>query len=428
MATVAATVTYPIARTYLAPAPVPQGLVSNLGGLVTGCLKGIGSVPYVKEAAYATGLILTVFVARRSRKVREAVDDGVWRLKERIGMKMIEKPSGKVNSIIPESIRDNSHELETAMPKIQVKVGKVVDGEFVVFGSAVRIADAIVVPAHVIISASDDNGNVWLKGSQSVIRFSSESFELIETDLMARNTQSEEFSRIGMPHVRLAECLGEKGEFVSVCGIAGKGTVGRLKHDPTSFGKVMYSGTTMPGYSGAPYTIGNAVSGIHCWGGKINGGYSASYVKVLVQKQLGRVDETEIWLMEKFQKKCFKKADIKFNPGNDEAWIRYEGKYHLVSGETFRKARGFDYLEDFENHDSTRVGESVISGESNSLTLPGASGNVSDPGQLELLAIKQLTRQLQQLMEKQKKNLKPSAEPLKLEPSTSGLLSEQKRK
>lgn len=408
------------------PAPAPVVVKATLGG-VAAAAKGAIRVPYVKEVIISAASIATVLAVMRVRRVRRCVEDSVLGLKERVGLKMREVPSVRAKEIVPESIRAESSEDVAAMPKVQVKIGHVKDGVFVVFGSAVRIADAMVVPEHVLMAAKDPEDFIYAKGSQGALRINVNGFETIETDLAAKHLTPEEFSKIGMPQARLAENLPIHGEFVSVCGVSGNGTVGKLIHDRTTFGKVCYSGTTMPGYSGSPYMKGNSVIGMHCWGGKINGGYSASYVKVLVKRLAKQTFESsESWLLEQFAKNVIPKKDIRFDPGNDEAWLRHNGAYHIVSGDIFRKAKGLDYI-GWDDADSMVVNESVRhSGESRFLKSPGASGDVNQPGALDHAAIKALMTQLTSYMKKQAKN---RDSPVSLQPgtSTAGLLSEPRQ-
>lgn len=414
-------------KTVLSSVPAPTITERALGG-VREMICGASSIPYLTEGGVLLLGATATAILWKNRKVRACVEDSVLGLKERMGFKLQEKPSPRINHIISESIRTDSSENDAIAPKVQVKVGSIKDGVFVVYGSAVRICDAVVVPAHVITSASDADGNVWFKGSQGSLKIHVDGFNCIETDLYARSLGPEEFSRIGMPQVKLAECLPPTGEFISIVGVQSKGTVGKLVHDNSVFGKVVYSGTTMPGYSGAPYMKGNAVVGIHCWGGKVNGGYSASYVKVLIQRMLKQVCEaSEDWLADKFARNSIKKTDIRFEPGNDEAWIRYNGQYHIVSGDVFRKARGFDYL-GYDDSDSMRVEEALMnSGESKSLKNPGASGDVTQSGDIEQLVTNSLTKMLEKFTHKQLRDLKNSVALSKAEPNTNGLLSEPKR-
>nr|UCS96392.1 MAG: hypothetical protein 1 [Riboviria sp.] len=408
-----------------APAPGVARVV--LGGTISAA-KGAVSVPYVKEALISVASIAAVVAVMRVRRVRKCVEDSVWGLKERMGVKLREQASTSAREIIPESIRADSSETAAAMPKVQVKIGQKRDGVFIVYGSAVRIADAMVVPEHVLVAAKDEDDCVYAKGSQGSIRISVKGFDIIETDLSARSLTPEEFSKIGMPQVRLAENLPLSGEFVSVCGVSDAGTVGKLVHDRTTFGKVCYSGTTMPGYSGAPYMKGGSVIGIHCWGGKTNGGYSASYVKVLVKRMAKQTYETsEGWLLEQFAKNIIPREDIRFDPGNDEAWLRHNGSYHIVTGTAFRKAKGLDYI-GWDDADSMRIDEAFRhSGESKSLKNPGASGDVNQPGVLDQAAIKALMFQLTSYMKKQAKLTKDT--PVSSQPgtSTTGLLSVPKQ-
>lgn len=383
-----------------------------------------------KWVALAGGVLTAGAAYYTSRKIRGCVKDRVMQLKEKVGLQLREQVSPRMNQVVTESLRDNSQEISQTTPKIQIKVGKVVRGSLEVYGSAIRILDCLVMPSHVLTDATDTDNCVVVKGSQGTLRLNAEDFIMLETDLVMRVCSPSEFSRIGMPVVSLYENISARGELVSIVGVQKKGTVGTLQHDPTAFGKVCYLGSTTNGYSGAPYMKGTQVAGVHCWGGRVNGGYSASFIKVLIHRALKHTPESsEDWLQKVFKGKKLDRHSVHFNAGNDEAIIRYNGQYHLIDGDTFRKSRGFDFIDGtYGDEDSQRVEESLRhSGESKSLMQPGASGNSNEPGQWELLVTNLVTKTLSQLTNGQVKRARASAQSSNSQASTSGLHSVQQQ-
>lgn len=422
---------------YTSSTGVMQEVVPTWKAVLTGGIDTAVQVAATNRAAQgvaAAGAVIAVgcgyFFRRR---IRTAVKDHVMNLREKLGLKLVEKPALGIDQIQFESVRQNSVEMVLDLPKGQIKVGRVEKDEFLLCGSTIRILDFMVMPAHVMNSARED-GFIYVKGNQGSLRIDVQDFVSLDTDLVARRCIESEFSRVGMPQVSLFERLPDNGDLVSISGVLGKGTVGVLRHDLSSFGKVVYEGTTNNGYSGAPYVKGTQVAGIHCWGGKTNGGYSASYVKVLLQSILHQrpegADDTSQFLQKCFTNKRFKKNDIRFEPGNDEAYVRYAGQYHIIPGDVFRRCRGFDFLEDvYDNSDSMRVEEALRhSGEEKSLTAPGASGIVEKPGQSVSSQTTELIQMLQGLSNAQHKNIRSLLISSKQGANSSGLIPEQKQK
>nr|UJG28014.1 VP1 [Ulaatai Melophagus solemo-like virus] len=407
--------------------PVVQWLKDRIGGLPKPKLTKSQTALAVLGSVATVGTIAYVIVQRR--RVKQSCDGYVVQLKEKLGIKVKEIPSKTVTKpVYGESFRHNSPEQATFRPKCQVLVGRVSNGDFMVFGSAIRIWDSLVTPTHVVMDASDGDDFVWVKGSQGVISINVNDFIELDTDIAMVNLTATQFSKIGCPQASINEAIPNSGEFVSICGVQGKGTVGKLVHDHTTFGKVCYSGTTMPGYSGSPYMKGTMVVGVHCWGGQVNGGYSASYIKTLIMSiNRCRYEATEDWLLKVFSSGKMSKSDVYLVGGNDEARIRYNGQYHVIDGDVFRKAKGMDFLDDsYNDNESTRVINESASGESLSLNQPGDLGNVSQPGVLESLVREMLTKELSSLTTSKFRTLRKRTS--SNEPTTSaGLLSQEKR-
>lgn len=58
-------------------------------------------------------------------------------------------------------------------------------------------------------------------------------------------------------------------------------SIGRLKMATDIFGSVVYDGSTKPGFSGAPYVVGEVVYGMHLGGAAVNMGYDAEYLRIM---------------------------------------------------------------------------------------------------------------------------------------------------
>lgn len=118
----------------------------------------------------------------------------------------------------------------------------------------------------------------------------------------------------------------------------GKNTIGMVE-DMSAFGLVSYTGTTLNGYSGAPYYFGNAVFGIHCGSASgCNFGVEASYLDFAFQddsslSQSSCDEDTWDWIEKKLTEGD--KMQWRTHPGNAEMiLVKYKGRYIEVDTDT----------------------------------------------------------------------------------------------
>nr|QXV86557.1 hypothetical protein [Solemoviridae sp.] len=112
-------------------------------------------------------------------------------------------------------------------------------------------------------------------------------------------------------------------------------SMGILQNKPEiAFGFVQYDGSTLHGFSGAPYTNGQKVMGIHIQGGSAgNFGYSASFL-VSKMRRISRPESSE-W--EAFERALSQASqdEVSWDRGLDETEIRVGGRYFLFDNEEF---------------------------------------------------------------------------------------------
>lgn len=100
-----------------------------------------------------------------------------------------------------------------------------------------------------------------------------------------------------------------------------------------SFGFVSYGGSTVNGFSGTPYYVGNTIYGMHVGGGTENLGYEAAYLDVLSKKGL---ESSEDYLVDLVQKKRkYKYERSPFDP--DEFRVVIGDKYFIVDSDTLER-------------------------------------------------------------------------------------------
>lgn len=282
---------------------------------------------------------------------------------------------------ILESRRAGSDETEMTPYKGQCQIGTFEGSKFVVTGAALRFAhNYLVGPDHVLgaskLYARGKQGRVLLDGKERIP---------LATDLVAIQLSEVEFSTIGISEIRIG--VSEKAVYAQVVGPLGRGTTGKLYDDNSCFGRLIYDGTTLPGYSGSAYSSGPFCYGMHQCGGQVNGGFSASFIWCLLRMHLGRRDEdTADHLMNEFRKG----HGIYWSTSHtdpDEVMVRINGKYEYHSIDTMYDVFGKDWMEkpelrkrgrDFQDFRDVEFESAPLSGEVKDLK-SGVSGILENP-------------------------------------------------
>lgn len=322
-----------------------------------------------------------------------------------------------------ESRRPGSEENSMTTPRCQAVVAYKAEGRMVVVGNVIRFdRNFIVGPDHVLGGPVSDVK--YVKGSQAWVSLEGKERIFLDTDLVAIQMTEKELSTIGVAVCKIAT-LPDVGILAQVVGPESKGTVGVLKHDSRLFGRVVYEGTTLAGYSGAAYLTGNGVLGIHQAGGAVNSGYSASYVWNLLLLELGlKLESSEDWLLGQF--KHSKKLEWRNCAAPDEVLVRVNGQYARVEKDSMYRAFGPDWQanEKFENRPSDirftygpEIPESAVAnfvsnaqangaGEANGSKRPGVSSLLEDTQEPERPSHLSLWNEYKQLSPQQRKKFR----------------------
>lgn len=112
-------------------------------------------------------------------------------------------------------------------------------------------------------------------------------------------------------------------------------SMGILKPDQeTAYGFVSYSGSTLAGFSGGPYTNGSRILGVHLGGGTAgNYGYSASFLMSKL-KLINKLESSEWEAFERALSKA-RKEDIEYYRGLDSTQIYVAGRFFEFENEEF---------------------------------------------------------------------------------------------
>lgn len=122
------------------------------------------------------------------------------------------------------------------------------------------------------------------------------------------------------------------------------------------FGRVVYTGSTRPGFSGAPYVTGtDMVLGMHTNGGRMNTGYSITYMLSILDMHTRPEDDTPKFHLRNALKKA-RSSDVDFvmvAPG--EYQVRVGNRYHFIEEDLFNQVSDeYGHFFDQEQHPKRR--------------------------------------------------------------------------
>lgn len=302
----------------------------------------------------------------------------------------------------PESARAGSVETALTSPEGQVAVGYVTAGHFDCLGGAIRYGSWLVGPDHVL---SEVGGDVMMiRGKQGTVPIVGKERVSLCTDMVAIRLTDTEWSSTGVKSAKLGYL--ENSMLASICGPGGKGTTGSIRND-NILGLLEYSGTTLAGYSGCGYFVGNQCMGIHQRGGQVNGGVALAYIDMLLQAVDGVKQESDYLI--RFLKSG-RKFRFRTSPGDpSELEIEAGGKYvtksyddvaEMIGNENLQQALGSGYYQSGKRFDHTNVPgvpESSVFPKSGSGGLSSLRNEQKPLGPVEL---QELTRLLMGLSKK----------------------------
>lgn len=275
-----------------------------------------------------------------------------WRAKPITVVESVDLYKGNVM----ESRRDGSIEKNLSRPRFQFTVGTFDGNKYVVHGNGIRLDNWLIMPDHVYSSAPEAFVKVSGKSGYLDLKTLELPYRMVDTDVLVLDCNEHEsiLSMMGLTKPVIQHEVPENGMYVSIVGPLGKGTTGNLRWQPNSFGVVEYDGTTLSGYSGAAYTKGDKLVGMHSFGGRVNGGFSISYLYATIKYEMGILDEdTAEFLISQFRMGNRIIEDKNFH-SLDETRVSIKGRVHIMQRKNMYKAFGKDYNSSVEQRSFKR--------------------------------------------------------------------------
>lgn len=397
-------------RSSLKVAKHESGILSDVRNGVVGCMENV--MDWFMERTRMEKLLLTGLTFYSGYKLMQhyKIYEKTHNLIQELSYPTIKINFGKgAAGGGMESRRDGSDERGMTPNKSQCVILQSSANTYDIVGCAVRFRNGYLVGPDHVLSDTSNNSLVPIskfaygrQGKNCIVCLDGLDRIPLSADAVAIKLTDKQFSLIGVAEASITYVSRET--HVTIVGPEGKGTSGTLSNG--DFGMVEYTGTTLGGYSGSPYCIGNSIVGIHTNGGRhVNYGFSASYLWMCLSNATGFTDESsEEYLLGQF--KAGAKLDWRVSPGDAEmVEVNVGGKYHYVTKHSMSGAFGSDWeatagkisrkrRPDYEDHMESRP-----SGEFNSSEILGALNVLENSKE-------HLQRNLQSSIARSKKGLK----------------------
>lgn len=263
----------------------------------------------------------------------------------------------ELSSFVPEKfapgssfidIKDN--QLPGCQASVLVSTG---GGPFVYAGQAFRVDDKIYTAWHVISSAEEVK--LHTPRSDKFHLVPKESFSVVHGDIAVADLDVNTLSKLGLSSAKFSQAsisgINQISAFVEIHAMNKKSMGLLTPHD--SFSYVTYSGSTIGGFSGAPYLVNKTVYGMHIGHQSVNLGYDGAFLSLLHDAAMvnGKriVNESTVdFLFDAFKKrgkKSFKFSRSPYDP--DEYFVRLDGKYYQVSEDDIHRMQGLVFDDQF---------------------------------------------------------------------------------
>nr|QHD64766.1 ORF2 [Plasmopara viticola lesion associated sobemo-like 1] len=227
--------------------------------------------------------------------------------------------------MMPGSILEDNVPIPSFQAEVHIQRGCL----FYKSGQGFQVGTYFYTANHVI----EDTSEIEIRTVKDKLRMGIERFSLVEGDVARAELTAAESAKLGLKQAKLMTKAVEVNSGLFVKAVAfGKQSMGMLERH-SAFGFVNYAGSTIKGFSGAPYFVGNTIYGMHVGTGVSNLGYEAAYIDMLHKR---RSEDSDDWLVD--QALSGAKYEYQQSPYDpDEYRVKIKGKYHIVDEDTLGK-------------------------------------------------------------------------------------------
>lgn len=212
-------------------------------------------------------------------------------------------------------------EYSPKLPAFQCEIYGVQQGLEFKLGQAFLTKGKLITAWHVV----EDMETLRLRANGNELDIENK-FELIEGDIATMVFPQRSAQALGLSHAKLAvqECEKQAGLFTHATAF-GQKSMG-LVQPHWAFGYVTYAGSTIKGFSGAPYYLNKTVYGMHLGGSTVNLGVSSAYLSMVLEAGEEASEDYVInWI------KTGREYQVEKDPYRlDYYRVRANGRYFLV--------------------------------------------------------------------------------------------------
>lgn len=247
------------------------------------------------------------------------------------------KPTARLSAdFVPESMQPGSEfEMRAKMPSFQVEIYGSNGDKYYPLGQGCNVTQGIITAAHVVY---DVDRIALVRGEERIV-VSRDDFEFLEGDLALYRLSQCQQAKLGLTRAKLSRqsVVGTTGLMAQVVAF-GSRSFGFITEYP-QYGFCTYGGSTVKGFSGAPYYMNNTVFGIHVGGNGTNLGYESGYVHSLLNPSktvVPHAESSDEWLIEQAHRTSdFHYERSPYDP--DEYRVRLNGRYHIVDSSVLQQ-------------------------------------------------------------------------------------------
>lgn len=231
----------------------------------------------------------------------------------------------QVSEFMVERVVDGSQYFQTAPPAFQAVLFCMREGQWWRSGVCFRVELGLMTCWHVIADAE----RVKIVSGVNELEIDVAKFKHLD------RIGDVALADVAVPFLKQAKmakvCLTPKDQQMVMVHNGTMASMGPLK-SMDAFGLVKYSGSTSPGFSGAPYFMGNTVFGMHFGAAACNMGYEAAYLDMCVRRE--DYDEYYRDLISREEVFDFKQSP--YDPS--DVMVRIRGKMITMDRDDFEEA------------------------------------------------------------------------------------------
>lgn len=258
---------------------------------------------------------------------------------------------GFAEKMMPGSFLESVKALPSFQGEIWVRTS---DSSFYKAGQCFLTKYGLLTAYHVV----EDAYEVRIVRDDLSIEVSAEKFQQLEGDVGIYKLTDVQAARLHMTRAKLnTVSIPAKAGLVVRVQAFGNKSMGLLESDE-NFGISVYKGSTVKGFSGAPYCVGKTVYGMHLGGATTNLGFEAAYLAMLCHSFN---EDTEDFLMNMIENgKEYRWQRSPYDP--DEIRVNVDGRYFTASTDLIgrlssgkRKKEVDIYQADYEQENLTKA-------------------------------------------------------------------------